>query len=634
MQVLAVAGAPITQEVLAGAVGGDRAELERHVSLLRVEHLASITGGRAADTIEPYHDRVRAAVLTNTTSDARVACHRALALALEQAPRQEAEALARHWRGAGDPVQASRYSILAANEAAGALAFDRAVALYEAALDLGPSAGAERSALLEKLGDALANAGRGKRAAEAYAEASLGAHAARSLDLQRRAADQLLRTGHFDEGIDALERVLASIGLSWPRSPLFAVLFFLASRLYVRLRGLGFRPRDARDVAAPELARADIVWSVTFGIGFIDNVSGSAFQARHLILALRSGERARISRAIGVEACYSARRGAQASRQTEELVQRAHALATESENSHAIGWAHTASVVSYYLLGRYKQALEHVAHARTALANVPGSVWELDTATFFGTMCLVHLGKIGETAREVPAMVRDARRRGDLYAAVNLRLGFPNIAWLALDDGDGALAQINEALAEWSKRGFHLEHYYELIARTNALLYSGRAGDAHTLVTTRWPALSRSLLPFTIQSVRINSLHARARSAIAMAREGGDGLLREAAGAARRLERERAANGIGYAKLLRAGIAATRKESPERAISLLREAISTFDGAEMALYTAVARRCLGALLGGEEGRELVRVADAWMTSESIKSPARMTAMLAPGFGLN
>ena len=45
----------------------------------------------------------------------------------------------------------------------------------------------------------------------------------------------------------------------------------------------------------------------------------------------------------------------------------------------------------------------------------------------------------------------------------------------------------------------------------------------------------------------------------------------------------------------------------------------------------VARRRRGELLGGEEGRALVEAANAWMTEQTIKSPTRMTEMLAPGF---
>jgi hypothetical protein len=50
----------------------------------------------------------------------------------------------------------------------------------------------------------------------------------------------------------------------------------------------------------------------------------------------------------------------------------------------------------------------------------------------------------------------------------------------------------------------------------------------------------------------------------------------------------------------------------------------------MGLYAAAARRCLGLMVGGDEGRDLVAVADAWMAAQTIRNPERMTAMLAPG----
>ena len=64
---------------------------------------------------------------------------------------------------------------------------------------------------------------------------------------------------------------------------------------------------------------------------------------------------------------------------------------------------------------------------------------------------------------------------------------------------------------------------------------------------------------------------------------------------------------------------------------MLRDAIGGFEASDMALYAAAARRCLGLVVGGDEGRALVRDADAWMTGEAIKNPAQMTATLAPGW---
>jgi hypothetical protein len=51
----------------------------------------------------------------------------------------------------------------------------------------------------------------------------------------------------------------------------------------------------------------------------------------------------------------------------------------------------------------------------------------------------------------------------------------------------------------------------------------------------------------------------------------------------------------------------------------------------MGLYAAVARRRLGELQGGNEGRQVASEADGWMTGQRIRNPRRFARMLAPGF---
>jgi hypothetical protein len=49
----------------------------------------------------------------------------------------------------------------------------------------------------------------------------------------------------------------------------------------------------------------------------------------------------------------------------------------------------------------------------------------------------------------------------------------------------------------------------------------------------------------------------------------------------------------------------------------------------MRLHAAVARECLGDLVGGADGSALVGVARGWMASQGVRAPERMTATIAP-----
>jgi hypothetical protein len=66
------------------------------------------------------------------------------------------------------------------------------------------------------------------------------------------------------------------------------------------------------------------------------------------------------------------------------------------------------------------------------------------------------------------------------------------------------------------------------------------------------------------------------------------------------------------------------------ATTLFTEAAAGFDAADMLLDSAAARRSLGMLLGGADGRAMVTQADSWMSAQNIRNPVQMTAMLTPG----
>jgi hypothetical protein len=245
----------------------------------------------------------------------------------------------------------------------------------------------------------------------------------------------------------------------------------------------------------------------------------------------------------------------------------------------------------------------------------------------------VHLGALGELRARQPLYLREAVDRGDLYGSVSMRIGHANLLWLVDGDADGARRDVNDAIAEWSKQGFHIEHYYEMVALTQADLYSGEGARAHERILARWRAFRGSLL-HTVQMLGTMALQLRARSAIAAAGAAKDDrkgtLLASAERDARAIERRDVAWATPMSKLLLAG-AAWRRTDATRAAALLREALQGFEAADMALYAAAANRCLGTVIGGEAGKARVREAEEWMAAGMVKDSARLTAMLAPGF---
>ena len=114
-----VLGAPASQEVVSQAVGMGLGELAPAIARLRASSLVRTGGARASDP----------------------------------------ESVATHWEGAGQPEKAVRHTLLAGEQAAQALAFMRAAALFERAIGQLPAGDARIRMAHEQLGEALANAG-------------------------------------------------------------------------------------------------------------------------------------------------------------------------------------------------------------------------------------------------------------------------------------------------------------------------------------------------------------------------------------------------------------------------------------------------------------------------------------------
>ncbi|HJW13275.1 MAG TPA: protein kinase [Thermoanaerobaculia bacterium] len=632
LEIVAVAGRPVPF-----AVAREAAEPDSHenvIEVLRKSHFIRTRETATRGEIEAYHDRIREAVVAGLSPDELRAHHRRLALALEASGQADPEWLAMHWKGGGDLERAAEYAASAARQASEALAFERAARLYRLALDISdPVESESRRALRVDLGDALANAGRGAEAANSYLAAAEGAPTVRALELQRRAAEQLVRTGHIDEGLPLLRSVLRRVGFRYPDSNLASLLSFLFHRLRIRLRGLRFRERDESQITPEELIRIDTCWSVSLGLSMIDTLRGRDFQGRHLLLALKAGDPYRVARAVANEAGYSATRGPRNARWTAELVRTATALAARVGHPQALGVVQVAVGLPALAEGRWKTAWTLAREGETILRErCTGVTWELDTTHIYSLRALFYLGEIAEIRSRLPMLLREARERDDLFAETSLRTRHGYVDHLAADEPETARRELEEAIARWSAKAFYMQHYFTMIAGADCALYRAEPDAALRILWENDRALRRSRL-LRVNHFRIEWLQLRARSALAAAALPGASeavsLLREAESSARRIERERSHWGDALAALVRAGVASVRRDR-EEAMDRLVSSEKALEAADMALYAAVARRRRAALLGGEEGALLAASADDWMKRQMIRNPAGFVAMLAPG----
>lgn len=633
LEVLALFGGPL-RLALAGEVAGLPGGAVHEGSILRSAHLARARIAREGEEFDLNHDRIREAVVARTPDAVRRRWHAGLAAVLERAGHADPETLVFHFRAAGQHESASAYALIAADRARAALAFDRAAAQYRLALDLGEFDASKRRDIEINRGDALAAGGRGYDAAQAYLAAAEGALAAELLELKRRAAEQLLRSGHIDEGLDALGGVLEALKMTLPASPARALLSLLIGRARIRMRGLEFRERDRSQVSVAELVRVDACWSVATVIGVVDTIRGADFQARHVLLALASGDPHRVARALAVEIAYAALRGSRTPSRQRQLTARAQDLAERVGRPETIALVTLARGTAAYFQGDWTTAHELLSQAEPALRECSGVAWELDTTHLYDLLSLFYLGEVKELSARIPALLKEARDRDDLTAATNLRARIAYMLHLAADDPVRAREDIVQAMASWGRSGFHAQHSWELYTLGEVDLYSGSGLAAWQRIRDGWTPLRRSLL-LRVQAVRIEATYLRARSALAAAIEGaGDrtwtpGMRRIARADATKLDWEGARWASALARLIRAGIATLDGNRPA-AMAHLRSAEAAFRDLSMHLYAAVALRRQGELAVGPEGERLIEQADAWMTGQGIRNPARMTDMLAPG----
>ena len=537
----------------------------------------------------------------------------------------------------GDVSGAIANALAAARRATTALAFGKAARCYQQALSLGLRGRDERCLVITELGDALSNAGLGREAADAYmGAADLSAGEVR-FELRSRAASQYLRGGHLREGVHLFEAVLHEVGIRVPEQRWSLLLRIAIERIRLlasRRRAAGTRPKSnsPRDYAA-----ADACAAAAVGFSMVDPLRSEFFSTRFVRLASRLGEPRRLCLALAGEAtqlCHTT--GGAASDRPVQLLARASELAERIGDAHARAFVMAMSGTVAYLQGHWKRASERTDTAIEMLQSTcTGVAWELCTAHTMGFVARCARGEWAESARRLPALVREAEARNDRYAQHSLRvLGCAYVLDLAADDPDKALRELDQDLSAWSYQHYDIQRANALLAKIDIALYDERPERAVSVLRSEWAPIVRSKL-LRLPTTFVFSWTGRARATLALACVPGiephlrESLLREASQCSRRLLRAGPPWGHGLGTLLLAGVASCQGDRG-RATQLLVEAEAALLAADLVPYVMAARWRLAVSKGnrGTTGREAS--VDDWAMKQNIQRPDRALGALAPG----
>lgn len=613
LHLIAVNGRPLPLAVLQTSLNA--------LGVLRAERLIRTSGSDERELVEIYHDQMREMLMTQLPDRTVRRYHRVLLDLLEPRADADAELLAVHAAGADDVERAAKYLVLAAEQAAAALAFDRAARLYGRVLAAVDDRDPRFAELKTRRAQMLANAGRGAEAAAEYLAVPT-ADAFEKLRLRTMAGQQLLFSGYIERGLDIFRTVLAAVGMRWPRTNLQTMAMFVFERIRLAARRFRTAERAEASIDAETLMRLDTSWSVAIGLSTVDPPRGAVFQTRHLLLALSAGEPNRLVRALASETAYAGAQGEPGRRRTERLLHMSRERARRLSTPAATAYADLGEGIAAHLLGEWETGAARLERAEETFRDrITGVTWELDTARLFALRCRWYLGDARSLVSRTPDLLRDAEERGDQYFTTMIRVCLTPYVMMIGDSAAAAVPALEEAMREWSPTGLQYQHVWYIRAMADVALYRGDATMARLLVEDFWPKLTRSLL-WRVQFSRVSMMDVRARVAVAI----GDAELAEEM--SRRIDKEKTLWGRPFASIARAGLATLRGDRRAASESLI-EAARRADRCSMRLYEAAARIRLADFDPSTRTQADAEASGEWMRARGIANVERMAYMLIP-----
>lgn len=644
LEIICIAGAPTRHGVIAEVASVEPRQYAQLSDILRTSRLSRISGIRKSDSVEPYHDRVREAVVEHLDEDRILRVHARLADVLSSRGASPERVAVHHLR-AERFERAAEAFLEAAELAYVALAFDRAASRYALALKHGVMEVGERRRVTARMAEALASAGLSVPAAHAFVDAAeLGPPDPIERDGHlRRAAEILLSGAHLEEALAVTRRLLSSIGMSLPGNRYSAFLRLLWEQSRLDRHSLEWTPRRENEVSKEDLARLDSLWSVAGGMAFVDSVSASMFGARSALHALDVGEPVRLTRALssGSFAANVTGRLKHADRLHDATVR----AASGDTNQLTQFYVRLSKMTGDFLTRNDWSTVveESVAAEEIFEVFTPGYRWELEVLYQLRYWSHDNRGDLAVIRSKIPERIRWAQQTGNRFVEVNYRTFFINAHLAdhrpgdALEDVEDAIAGFPGGLDEFSNQDF-----LALRSRTLIALYTGDIDGLGRSVRPTWKRFFRSLLRMVVLLRQDGYMLVASLSLAEAARRLDEGKPRDARRALREARRNiRRLAGVPiplaqlYVSIHSASLAHLEGEE-ERALDGFRRALAAARARDMKLVGACVSYRLGLLLGegDEEGRRLLAESRAWAVRERVQRLDRLAHSVVPGFDVS
>jgi eukaryotic-like serine/threonine-protein kinase len=629
---LALSGSTLPERVLGDASQLSPMLLTAALAELRREKLVCVYESAGELVVTSSHAQFRGVLRARLQPHALQQLHLALAQALARADTNDPEALALHWQGAAEHAAAARCFVQAAERAERMRAYGQAAALYRNALSAAALSGAhdiaQRSAWHERMGTALAFAGRSADAAEAYLAAAQGQARERTRTLSCLAAQHFLRAGNSERGLTIARPLLAEIGEHLPDEHPVSLLGLAWNRFRLTRRHTLLQEPVVPVVSERERYACDLLWSVGVPLGSQNVFHGIHVHSRGLARALRLQDPARLARSLALEALYMEPGTAEAELRVRGLLATAEELAARCNEPYLLAFVSLCRATFRLLSGEPALALcEADAAALRFEDECQNVAWELGFARATALSSLSYLGRFRELESRYACAVEDAEARGNVHNFATL----VTLNRCTIDLVNDRVALCHEHMQRAMRdvpEDWHMQRAFAFGTHVLLDLYMG--GDsAHRRIEGAWRSLQRELLLRSLR-FRVFFLYARGLAALsALVADGHEPRARRkiVQQCARQLAREGSLDAQAGARMLQAQLATYAGER-SAAIAHYRVAAELWE--RVGMYGShIAKLRLGEALGGEEGARLVAECESWAREQGVVRPGRFFRVCGP-----